>query len=146
MLGHCARLSLYMHAPLERNLIVGTHPCKAWQGRIHGFKISEVERILQLAQLLFDFRAVPRLSYLHAGASTTEPSCERVVLGDVVNGLDAEGDKLCDRAGMNSGKTQNVIFRNRGIAMIKKLASERTATVPSSRNVGSLRHCEDSKF
>ena len=146
MLGRCARLPLHMHAPLERNLIVGTHPCKAWQGRIHGFKISEVERILQPANSFSEFRAVPRLSHLHAGTRTTEPSCERVVLGDVVNGLDAESDKLCDRAGMNSGKTQNVIFRNRGIAMIKKLASEWIAAVPSSRNVGSLRHCEDTKF
>ena len=113
---------------------------------VSGLKVHEVERIFQLAQLFSDFRAVPRLSRLHARTRTTEPSCERVVLGDVVNGLDAESDKLCDRAGMNSGKTQNVIFRNRGIAMIKKLASEWIATLPSSRNVGSLRHCEDSKF
>src|SRR5277367_594428 len=146
MLGHCARLSLHMHAPLERNLIVGTHPRKAWQGRVHGFEINEVERILQLAQLFSDFRAEPRLSHLHTGTRTTEPSCERVVLGDVVNRLDAESDKLCDRAGMNSGKPENVIFRNWGIAMIKKLASKWIATVPSSRNVGSLRHCEDLKF
>jgi hypothetical protein len=83
---------------------------------------------------------------LHAGTRTTEPSRERVVLWDFVNGLDAESDKLCDRAGMNSGKTQNVVVRNRGIAMIEKLASEWIATVPSSRNVGSLRHCENSKF
>src|SRR5579864_364537 len=135
-----------MHAPLERNLIVGTHPYKAWKGRIQGFEISEVERILQLAQLFSDFRAVPRLSHLHAGTRTTESSCERVVLGDVVNGLDAESDKLCDRAGMNSGKTQNVIFRNRGIAMIKKLASKWIATVPSDWDVGSIGHREDSKF
>src|ERR1700688_1123408 len=124
MLGRCARLPLHMHAPLERNLIVGTHPYKARQSRIHCFKISEVERILQLAQFFSDFRPVPRLSHLHAGARTTEPPCERVVLGDVVDGLDAESDKLCDRAGMNSWKTQNVICGNRGIAMIKKLASE----------------------
>ena len=83
---------------------------------------------------------------MHAGTRTTEPPSERVVLGDVVNGLDAESSKFSDRAGMNSGKTQNVNFRNRGIAMIKKLASEWITTVPSSRNVGSIRHCEDSKF
>src|SRR5271155_5051724 len=146
MLGCRARLSLHMHAPLERNLVVWAHPRKSWQGRIQGFEVSEVERVLQLAQLFSDFRAVPRLPHLHAGTRTTESPCERVVLGDVVNGLDAESDKLCDRAGMNSGKPQNVIFRNRGIAMIKKLASEWIATVPSSRNVGSLGHCEDSKF
>src|SRR5580700_4612650 len=48
MLGRCARLPLHMYAPLEGNLIVGTHPYKAWQGRSHGFKICEVDRVLQL--------------------------------------------------------------------------------------------------
>src|ERR1700688_19654 len=40
MLGRCARLPLHMHAPLERNLIVGTHSCKAWKGRIHGLQTT----------------------------------------------------------------------------------------------------------
>src|SRR5271165_3999221 len=146
MLGCSARLSLHMHAPLERNLVVWAHPRKSRQSRIHGFEVSEVERILQLAQLFYDFRAVPRLSHLHAGTRTTEPPCERVVLGDVVNGLDAESDKLCDRAGMNSGKTQNVIFRNRGIAMVKKLASEWVIAMLSNGNVWCHRHCENTKF
>src|SRR5277367_6180157 len=101
MLRRCTRLPLHVYAPLERKLIVGTHPYKAWQGRIHGFEVSEIERILQPAQLFSDFRAVPRLSHLHASTRTTEPSCERVVLGDVVDGLDAESDELCNRAGMN---------------------------------------------
>ncbi len=121
-------------------------PSKSRDAWIHGLKIQEVERVLQLFQLILEFRAEPRLSRLHAGTRTTEPSCEWVVLGNVVNGLDAESDKLCDRAGVDSGKSQNVIVRNRGIAMIKKLASEWIAALSSSRNVGSLRHCEDSKF
>ncbi len=107
-----------MHAPLEWKLIVGMHPSKAWQSRIHSFEISEVERIPQLAQFFSDFRAIPWRSALHARTYASQPPCERVVLGDVVNGLDAESDKLCDRAGMNSGKTQNVKVRNRRIAMI----------------------------
>src|SRR6266699_4743595 len=141
MLGRCARLSLHVHAPLERNLVVGAHLCKAWQGRIHGFEISEIERIFQLAQLFSDFRAaVPRLSQLHARARTTEPFRERIVLRNLVNGLDADANKLCDRGRMNSGEAQNVIVRQWRIAMIKKLASEWIAALPSSRNVGSLRH------
>src|SRR5271154_3800235 len=112
MFGRCARLSLHMHAPLEWNLVVWTHPRKSRQSRIHGFEISEVERILQLAQLFSDFRAIPQRSALHARTYASEPCRERVVLGYVVNGLHSESDKVCDRAGVNSGRTQNVIVRN----------------------------------
>src|SRR5208283_1636418 len=31
MLGCCVRLLLHMHAPLERDQVVGTHPCKSRQ-------------------------------------------------------------------------------------------------------------------
>ncbi len=77
---------------------------------------------------------------------TTEPPCERVVLWDVVNGVDTESDELCDRAGVNSGKSQNVIVRNRGIAMIKKLASEWAIAMLSNGNIRCRRHGKNTKF
>ena len=52
MLGRCAGLPLHVYAPLERNLIVRTHPCKPGDRRVHGLKIHKVKRVLQLPQLV----------------------------------------------------------------------------------------------
>ena len=146
MLGRCARLRLHVHAPLEGNLIVGTHPCKAWQGRIHGLKINEVERILQFAQLFSDFWAVPRLSHLHASTRTAEPRRERIALRNFANRLNAESNQLCDGACVNSGEAQNVIVRKRGIAVVKELASDWVAALRTSSDSGRVTHSEDTKL
>src|SRR6266576_1440231 len=146
MLGRSARLPLQMNRPLEGQLGVRSHPRKSRDAWIYRFKIREVERVSQPFSLALKFRAIPRLPHLNARARTTQPLRERVILWDVVNRLNAESDKFCHRRGMDSGESQNVVVRNRGIAMIKKLASEWIAALSSSRNIGSLRHREDSKF
>ena len=83
---------------------------------------------------------------MHAGTGTTEPPSERVVLGNVVNGLDAERDKFRDLAGMNSGKPQNMVAGKGSIAVVKELAGDWLRAVPSCRNFGSLIHLEDTEL
>src|ERR1700686_451879 len=47
---------------------------------------------------------------------------------------------------MNSGKPQDVIVRNRRVAIVKELANEWIAALPPGRNSGSLTHREDTKL
>src|SRR5208283_2175743 len=146
MLGRCTRLPLQMHAPLERNQVVGTHSCKTRDRGIHGLEIHVEQRVFQSFQLVLKLGAEPRLSHLHGGARMAQPTRKRVVLWDVVNGFDSESRKLCDGAGMNSRKPQNVVVRNRLIAVIEELTSDWVAALPSGGDVGSLRHFEDTKL
>ena len=71
---------------------------------------------------------------------------ERVVLGNFVNGLDAESGKLCDLAGVNSREFQDAFVGKRRIAVVKELAGDRVTALRSRSDSRSLRHPEDTKL
>src|ERR1700688_516347 len=136
MLGCSTRLSLHMHAPLERNLIVGTHPCKAWQGRVHSLEISEVQRVRQTTQHVTEFGTVPRLARLHACSCTTLNLRQYEVVWDVHDRLHSHCVQFLHCAGMEAWQEPDVILRERRIAVIEKFASNRVGTVRANSDVG----------
>ena len=83
---------------------------------------------------------------MNAGASTAKPPSERVVFGDIVDGLNAESDKLCDLAGVNSGQFQDVIFRKWRIAVVKKFAGDWIVALRSGGDLRSFCHPEHTKL
>jgi hypothetical protein len=68
------------------------------------------------------------------------------VFWDFVNGLDAESRKLGHRGGVNPREPQDVIFRERRIAVVEELAGDWLAALPSSSNVRGQGHSEDTKL
>jgi hypothetical protein len=83
---------------------------------------------------------------LHTVASTTEPPGKRIVLRYVVDGLDAESDQLRDLAGVDSGKSKDVIVGKRRIAVVKELAGDWLGAMPSNSDSRSFGHLKNTKL
>src|SRR5271157_5672440 len=102
MLRCCARLPLHMYAPLERQVIVGSHARETRDCPTHRLIVHKVQRITQPAQNLAEFGAEPRLARLHTRSRTALNLRQFEVSGYVADGLDAQLLQFLHRAGVDS--------------------------------------------
>ena len=113
MVGFCSGLSLHMHTPLKRDVIIGLHARKSRDRRVDCFKICEVQRIIELCQFRRQFRAEPRVACLNGGAGMPLNLAQLEVIGYIANQIDADLFQFLRCAGMESWQVADVAIRAR---------------------------------
>ena len=137
---------LNVERPLKCELIERTHSREPWDRRIHALKIHEIERVLQILQLLAEFRTEPCLTRLHARASNSLLLSEREVIGYVGDGLGAHLLQFFSGTGMESWQVADVVIWERGIAAVEEFARNGVCAMGTGWDLWSHRHNENTKL
>jgi hypothetical protein len=98
---------------------------KSGDCRIHFFEIHEIDRVLESAQLLAEFRAEPRFPRLHARSRTPLALVELEIIWNVPNALDAHFRQLLNGAGLDSRQVPYVVIWTRRIALVEEFTPDR---------------------